>query len=160
MWSVWLVFCDCGFHSVFSLMDKDKRLVEASWWERLTEGETGSCSNGRGHAQYIFSAIFLLMGRAVFPSCCLAWGQTVDPHLHNRLLDTHRQAWLSLLWGHCSFLLAPGLLAQGFVCALQGPVSPVCGSSVIKSHCPPKSNSLRVLSPFAGYPGWEICFGS
>ena len=28
------------------LMDKDKRLMEASWWERLTEGETGSCSNG------------------------------------------------------------------------------------------------------------------
>ena len=24
-------------------MEKDKRLMEASWWERLTEGETGSC---------------------------------------------------------------------------------------------------------------------
>jgi len=35
MWSVWLVFCDCRFHSVFPLMDKDKRLVEASWWEGL-----------------------------------------------------------------------------------------------------------------------------
>ena len=32
----WLVFCDCGFHSLFPLMDKDKRLVEASWWDRLT----------------------------------------------------------------------------------------------------------------------------
>ena len=30
---------------------EDKRLLEASWWERLTEGETGSCSDGRGHAQ-------------------------------------------------------------------------------------------------------------
>ena len=38
---------------------------------------------------------------------------TVDPCLHGRLLDTHRQVWVSLLWGHCSFLLAPG--AQGFV---------------------------------------------
>ena len=26
MWSVWLVFCDCGFHSVCPLMEKDKRL--------------------------------------------------------------------------------------------------------------------------------------
>ena len=52
MWSVWLVFCDCGFHSVCPLMDEDKRLMEASWWERLTEGETGSCSDGRGHAQF------------------------------------------------------------------------------------------------------------
>ena len=50
IWSVWLVFCDCGFHSVCPLMEKDKRLMEASWWERLTELETGSCSDGRGHA--------------------------------------------------------------------------------------------------------------
>ena len=26
MWSVWLVFCGCGFHSVCPLMDEDKRL--------------------------------------------------------------------------------------------------------------------------------------
>ena len=30
---------------------------------------------------------------------------TTDPRLHGRLLDTHRQVWDSLLWGHCSFLL-------------------------------------------------------
>ena len=37
-----------------------------------------------------------------------------------------------------------------------------CGNSVIKSHWPPKSNSLGVLGPFAAspYPGWEICCGS
>ena len=51
MWSVWLVFCDCGFHSFCRLMDKDKRFMEASWWERLTEGETGSRSGERGHTQ-------------------------------------------------------------------------------------------------------------
>ena len=51
MWSVWLDFCDCGFLSVIPLMDKDKRLMEASWWERLIVRETGSCSYGRGHAQ-------------------------------------------------------------------------------------------------------------
>ena len=32
--------------------------MEASWWERLTEGETGSCSDGQGHAQQIFNPIF------------------------------------------------------------------------------------------------------
>ena len=51
MWSVWLVFCDCGFHSVYCLKGKDKRLMEASWWKGLTLGETGSCSGGWGHAQ-------------------------------------------------------------------------------------------------------------
>ena len=52
MWSVWLVFCDCGFHSVCPLMVKDKRLMEASWWKRLTVGETGSCFDGQGHVQF------------------------------------------------------------------------------------------------------------
>ena len=57
MWSVWLVFCDYGFHSVCLLTDKDKRLMEASWWERLTEGETGFCSDGQGHAQFSPSSV-------------------------------------------------------------------------------------------------------
>ena len=43
----WLVVCDCDFQFVCPLMEKNKRLLEASWWERLTEGETGSCSDGR-----------------------------------------------------------------------------------------------------------------
>ena len=55
---------------------------------------------------------------------CLTLQQTTtDPHLQQRLLDTHRQVWISLLWGHCSFLLGPG--AQGSVCTLQESVSPV-----------------------------------
>ena len=33
---------------------------------------------------------------------------TTDPRLHRRLLDTHRHVRVSLLWGHCSFLLGPG----------------------------------------------------
>ena len=42
---LWLWF------SVCPLMEKDKRLMEASWWERLTEGETGPCSDGRDYVQ-------------------------------------------------------------------------------------------------------------
>ena len=60
MWSVWFVFCDCGFHSVCPLTDKDKRFMEASWWERLTVGETGFYSDGRGHAQFSSSSVQLL----------------------------------------------------------------------------------------------------
>ena len=33
---------------------------------------------------------------------------TADPRLRQRLLDIHRQVWVSLLWGHCPFLLGPG----------------------------------------------------
>ena len=39
MWSDWLVFCDCVFQPDGE--EKDKRLMEASWWERLTEGKLG-----------------------------------------------------------------------------------------------------------------------
>ena len=33
---------------------------------------------------------------------------TADIQLHQRLLNTHRQVWVSLSWGHCSFLWGPG----------------------------------------------------
>ena len=33
---------------------------------------------------------------------------TANPHLCQRLLDTHGQVWVSLLWGHGSFVLGPG----------------------------------------------------
>ena len=75
---------------------------------------------------------------------------TTDSRLCWRLLDTHRQVWVSL---SCSLLLSPGSwCAQGFVCALHMTKSlfpQSCVSSVIKSHWPPKSNYLGVVSPFA-----------
>ena len=132
MWSVWLVFCDCGFHSVYPLMNWDKRLMEASWWERLTEGGNWVLFWWAGPCSVNLLSNFLLMGRAVFSPCCLTWGQTmvqvmkimgtsvpptmqqatVDPHLHQRLLDTHGQVVGSLL-------LSPGSwCTQGSVCAL------------------------------------------
>ena len=37
------------------------------------------------------------------------WQATVDPWLPQRLLDTHGQVWVSVLWGHCSFFLGFGV---------------------------------------------------
>ena len=133
---------------------------------------------------------FLLKGRVVFHSSTLAWCQTMVgvmvvmvtsfkrtydhtvefsvPYLTagncqpTPLPETpgHSQASLtqSLLG---TLLLSPGSwCTQGFVCALQEPVSPVLQKFYNKSHWSPKSDSLEVLSPFAGSPGWEICCGS
>ena len=50
---------------------------------------------------------------------------TTDPCLCLRLSDTHGQVWLSLLWGHCSFLLGPGTHKVLFVpskCLFPSPV--------------------------------------
>ena len=41
---------------------------------------------------------------------------TTNPCFCQRLLDTHRQVWVSLLWCHCSFLLGPGIHKVLFVC--------------------------------------------
>ena len=40
---------------------------------------------------------------------------TMDPQLYQKLLYTHGQVWVSLLWGHCSFLLGPGVHKVLFV---------------------------------------------
>ena len=40
---------------------------------------------------------------------------TTEPCLCWRLLDTPGQVWVSLLWGHCSFLLGPGACKVLFV---------------------------------------------
>ena len=122
MWSVWLVFCDCGFHCVYPLRDKDKRLMEAFWWERLTEGETGSYPDGL--AMLCKSLIqFSLEGWHSVPSllfdlrpnyggvnednvdlqkfpcthCCTQCPRScskalLDLCLHWRILDTHRKS--------------------------------------------------------------------
>ena len=81
------------------------------------------------------------MDGAVFPPCCLTWNQTMvevmkimatsfkrsnarivilsapDPAAgHHRLTPPgHSQASLGLLWGHCSFLLGPGVHKVLFV---------------------------------------------
>ena len=65
----------------------------------------------------------------------------VKPHLRWRLLDTHRQVRLHLMWGHYSFLLASGAHKVLFVPSISL-FHQSCGSSVIKSHWPPKSDSL------------------
>ena len=163
MWSDWLAFCDCRFHSVCPLMKKNKRLMEASWWERLIEGKTGSGSDMLGPCSVNLQSNVLLMGGAVFPPCYLPGGQTLvevmkimwppsehpmhlllhsapptlqqattNPRFHWRLLDTPEQVWVSLLWGHRSFLLGPG--ARSSVCALQDSIPQSCvssGSSVV-----------------------------
>ena len=46
-------------------------------------------------------------GTATLSAPNLAAGHQ-QPMLCQRLLDTPRQIWVSLLWGHCSFLLGPG----------------------------------------------------
>jgi len=47
MWSVLISFLCLWFSFCHCLIGKDKRLMEASWWERLTVGETRSFLIGK-----------------------------------------------------------------------------------------------------------------
>ena len=149
MWLDCLVFCDCGFQSVCPLMEKDKKLMETSWWDwlRVKVGRVlmGIAMLGKSLIQ------FSVDEWTCVPSLLFTWDQnmveimkimvtslkdsihvllhsvhptlqqaTTDPCLCQRLPDTHRQ-WDSLLWGHCSFLL--GSWCTGFCCALQKSIS-------------------------------------
>ena len=54
--------------------------------------------------------------RSTLPSVPPAIEQAIaDPRLRRRLLDTHGCVCVSLLWGHCSFLLGPGVYKVLFV---------------------------------------------
>ena len=87
--------------------------------------------------------------RSFVVSALTPWQVTVDPHLRWRLLDTHRQVWLSLLWGLCSFLLGPGahkvLLCPPRVC-FPSPVE------VLKSTLWPASQLLWNSQSFCHIP--------
>ena len=48
---------------------------------------------------------------------------TANPHFFCRLLGTHGQVLVSLLWDHCSYLLGPGV--HKIFCAFQESISPV-----------------------------------
>ena len=76
-----------------------------------------------------------------------------------RLLDTHGQVWVSLLWGHCSFLLGPGVQKVLFVPSKSlFPQSSVSsGDSMVglratsskRAYATPKSAAPRAPAPAA-----------
>ena len=59
-----------------------------------------------------------------------------------------------------SLLLSPGFwYAPGFVVPSKSLFPQSWGGTAIKSYWSSKSNSLRIVSPFAESPGWDICCG-
>ena len=80
---------------------------------------------------------------------------TTDPHLCQRLLDMHRQ----VLWGHCSFLLGPGvhkflfvptksLSAQSCVSS-GGSMVGLMATSSKRAYAIPRSTAPRAPAPAA-----------
>ena len=76
---------------------------------------------------------------------------STDLCLRQRLLDTHRQVWVSLLWCHCSFLLGPGahklLFAPSKSLFHQSYVSSGGSMVGLMAYALPKSTAPRVPTP-------------
>ena len=86
---------------------------------------------------------------------------TADPHLCQRLLDTQGLAWVSLLWGHCSFLLGPdahkvlfvpskSLFPQSCVSS-DGSMVGLMVTSSKGAYAIPRSTGSRAPAPTAVY---------
>ena len=84
---------------------------------------------------------------------------TDDPCLHWRLLDSYGQVWISLLWGHCSFLLSSGahkvlfvpsksLFPQSYVSSSSSMVGLMVTSSK-RAYATPTSAAPRAPAPAA-----------
>ena len=88
------------------------------------------------------------------------WQAPSDPCLPWRLLDTHWQVRVRPLWGHCSFLLGPGVHKVLFVSAKSlFPQSCVCSAGSMvwlmvtsskRAYAMPRSTALRAPAPAAG----------
>ena len=94
------------------------------------------------------------LSRPVLPTLHQA---TADPCLHQRLLDTHWQVWVSLFWGHCSFLLDPGthkvlfvpsksLFPQSYVSS-GGSMMGLMVASSKRAYAIPRSAAPRAPAP-------------
>ena len=91
---------------------------------------------------------------------------TTAPCLCQRLLDTHGQIWVSLLWGHLSFLLGPGvhkvlfvpskgLFPQSYVSS-DGSIGGInlvglMVTSSKRAYAIPRSAAPRAPTPVAGH---------
>ena len=169
-------------------MDKDHRLMEASWWGRLCKKLglvlMGGAMLSKSLIQFsvdeqgcVPSLLFDLRPNygggndengdllqnvpcTHCPAQCPWPCSRPTPTMSPLEIAGHSQASLgqSLLGGHCSFLLGSGAQKVLFVHS-KSLLPQACVSYVIKSHWPPKLNFLGVPSPFTRSPGWEICCG-
>ena len=86
---------------------------------------------------------------------------TTNPHLCWRFQDTHEHVWVRFLWGHCSFLLGPGvqrvlfvpyrsLLSQSCVSS-GGSMVGLMATSSRRAYAIPRSAAPRAPAPVAGH---------
>ena len=141
------VFWPGEFHGLYSLWDHKESDMTFTFFQTIVEVMKIMVIHSKDPMHVLLHSVPPILQQA-----------TTDPHLCWRLLDTHRQVWVSLLQGHCSFLLSPGV--QGSVYAFQESISRSCvssGSSMVglmatsskRAYPIPKSAAPRAPVPVA-----------
>ena len=111
---------------------------------------------------FLWLRLFILSG-VISPQFSSSILGTCQPGcLHWKLLDTPRPVWVSLLWGHCSFLLGPGVHKALFVPSKSlFPQCCVCsGGSMVQLMVTSSKRSyamLRSAAPRAPAPVASHC---
>ena len=94
-----------------------------------------------------------VLPRILLPGFLSSRQASASPRLGRRPSNTHKKAWFSHLWSHCSFLLGPVMhkvLSVRAKCEVSVSSNPV--EVLIKSHWPSKPDSLEIPSPFVRFP--------
>ena len=126
---IWVLLWWVGPCSVIQFSSDGRGCVPSQYFGlRLNYGR---CSGGNGDLLQKDLCQHAVAPSTVVFSAPILRLATVNPHLRWRLLDTHKQVWLSVSWGHCSFLLAPSAHKVLFVPS-KSLFPQSCGSSIIK----------------------------
>ena len=155
-----------------ALWHKDKRFMGTSWWRKLGLVLMDGAMLNKSLIQFstdgwgcVPSLLFDLrpncgrgnedngdfLQKDLCPHCCIQC-----PWPHGKPLSTYASA-----GDYWTLTGKFGAISCGVTAVFSKSLFPQsCVSSLIKSHWPPKWNSLGVLSPFARSPHWEICCGS
>ena len=144
------------FFSVCPLINKDKRFMEASWWERLTWEKLGGPISRVGPWSINLYSNFFVYCWVHIPSGFFGLRSNYWPKPPLKIPENSQVSLTQSLVG--TLILSPGSwCTQGFCCCFVPSKSlfpQSCVNSVIKSQWPPKSNSLgfsvSLLNPHVG----------
>ena len=162
------------FFSLFWCLELLYWMVSSQYCHELVWISILFCTQGYKFLQARGLSVFLLHPQAVNCFCtCLPQGGSLFKCMSPRAAEDCCSVFSGarLIVGFLEFsgpisVLGRPLWRQDFFSIPATPVCNsqifpcICGRSIIKYHCPSKSDFLEIISPFARFPHWEVWCGT